>query len=270
MNSIGNVVQCYGMSKDPKTGNIIIVMDYKKRGSLRHYLDKNYYSMSSEEKLYILHKIAKGLHNIHKQGLVHRDFHSGNILKGIKFEALITDLGLSRLADQIQNDDVVNGVLPYVAPEVLRKEKYTKKSDIYSFGMICYEVITGYPPYYDRPHNGLLMFDILKGLRPELKIKVPKLFSDLIKKCLDEDPMKRPDAEEAYKTLFQWWEDLSVPNRDSKFYKQYEEADEHKEQVQPTDLQNPLASQLVYSINPEAVYTSRALEIPGKKKKKKI
>ncbi|CAI2174855.1 1656_t:CDS:2 [Funneliformis geosporum] len=209
-NAGGYVIQCYGMSKDSKTNNFIVVMEYKKNGSLRHYLDKNYYSIPWIEKLYILNNIAKGLSNIHEKGFVHRDFHSGNILKGDGFDALITDLGLSRPADQDQKDNTIHGVLPYVAPEVLMKNKYTEKSDIYSLGMICYEVIAGIPPFHDVPHQAHLAFDIIKGLRPKFKIKVPKLLLDLINQCWDKDPMKRPNARKIHEMIYEWWLDLDV------------------------------------------------------------
>ncbi|CAI2176750.1 8627_t:CDS:2 [Funneliformis geosporum] len=178
--------------------------------------------------------------NIHEKGFVHRDFHSGNILKGDGFDALITDLGLSRPADQDQKDNTIHGVLPYVAPEVLMKNKYTEKSDIYSLGMICYEVIAGIPPFHDVPHQAHLAFDIIKGLRPKFKIKVPKKIHEMI---------------------YEWWLDLDVPNFDSEFYKQYDEADTDKHDL--TDLQESTNNQLVYTTHVQAVYRSRVLDIPS-------
>jgi serine/threonine protein kinase len=55
------------------------------------------------------------------------------------------------------------GVVPYLAPEVLSKKPYTKESDIYSFGMIMWEFTTGMKPFHNRPHNHLLISDILNG-----------------------------------------------------------------------------------------------------------
>src|SRR5688500_2358391 len=97
-------------------------------------------------KLNLVRKICRGLESIHKKELVHRDFHPGNILLNNLFFGLlndyycyITDLGLCRSANEKDND-MVYGVLPYVAPEVLLGKPYTQASDIYSFGIVIYEI----------------------------------------------------------------------------------------------------------------------------------
>jgi serine/threonine protein kinase len=69
-------------------------------------------------------------------------------LKGIKkTSCLITDLGLCKPVNELSKEDKIFGVMPYVAPEVLRSQPYTQKADIYSFGIIAYEVLSGLPPY---------------------------------------------------------------------------------------------------------------------------
>src|SRR3989440_6882221 len=95
----------------------------------------------------------------------------------------------------------IYGVLPYVAPEVLRGKEYTQASDIYGFGIIAYEICTGMPPYYDMAHEELLAIRICQGLRPKFNYKIPQLIFDMIKQCWDADPLKRPKAEEL-KNLF--------------------------------------------------------------------
>src|ERR1051325_11903454 len=77
----------------------------------------------------------------------------------------------------------IYGVLPYVAPEVLRGKKYTQKSDIYGLGIIAYEICTGLPPYHDIAHDGLLAIKICQGLRPKSNYKVPQLILDIIQQC---------------------------------------------------------------------------------------
>ena len=63
-------------------------------------------------------------------------------------------------------------ILPYVAPEILRGQNYTKAADIYSFGIIMYEVFSGLPPYHDVSHDDRLAIKICKGLKPRFNIKV--------------------------------------------------------------------------------------------------
>jgi len=122
---------------------------------------------------------------------VHRDFHSGNIVvdkeidenKNEHLVFRITDLGLSRPANSQSEAGKIFGVMPYVAPEVLQGESYTQASDVYSFGIIMYEMITSLSPYYDRKHDTSLALDICRGLRPQFQIKIPPLLEDLIKQC---------------------------------------------------------------------------------------
>ena len=115
-----------------------MVLIYCKGGDLRKYLnhseDYNYIL-----KIKILSQIASGLLDIHNVGKVHKDFHSGNILLSLYEDAtFISDLGLCQLANKEKQSvkTGVYGVLPYMAPEVLRGYQYTKAADIYSFGIL--------------------------------------------------------------------------------------------------------------------------------------
>ncbi|RIA82838.1 kinase-like domain-containing protein [Glomus cerebriforme] len=149
-----DIVPCYGISQDPKTKDYLMVMKY----------------------------VEGGLSAIHEEGLVHCDFHAGNILND-HFESYITDLGMSKPAYSQPEEGKIYGVLPYVAPEVLCGKKYIPESDIYSFGIIMYEVISGLSPYYNIniPHDYYLAVKICQGLRPKFQIKIPQLLEDLIK-----------------------------------------------------------------------------------------
>jgi serine/threonine protein kinase len=172
-------------------------MQYAEKGNLRQRLNKDFNTMDCHNKLGILHNIACGLDNIHKEGLIHQDFHTGNILNMDDFWEIITDLGLSKpINEKSENcNKNVYGVLPYVAPEILRGKKYTQESDIYSFGIIMYEVFNGLPPYHDMAHEEFLAIKICQGLRPTFNIKIPQSIEDIAKQCVNADPSKRPTAE---------------------------------------------------------------------------
>ncbi|RIA78880.1 kinase-like domain-containing protein, partial [Glomus cerebriforme] len=123
----------------------MMVLQYAENGSLRNYLDTNYQQFDWKTTFGNLWKIALGLTIIHDKELIHRDLHIGNILYS-HYIVYITDMGLCKPADYntIENTTKrVYGVLPYIAPEILRGQNYTKASDIYSFGIIMYEVISG-------------------------------------------------------------------------------------------------------------------------------
>jgi serine/threonine protein kinase len=248
----------------------MMVLQYAEDGSLRNYLDTNKSYTSWKDKIDDFLNIAKGLNEIHKKGLIHRDLHLGNILKFGVARSRITDMGLCKPADYNNTKKSIFGVLPYVAPEILRGQHYTKSSDIYSFGIIMYEVISGLPPYHDLSHNENLAMKICFGLRPRFNIKVPQLIVNLIKRCLDANPLNRPTTFELWeilKQLTEWSDELddsddSDDNDDktefdqTELEKQIKEADEINNNL-PT---SPLTSSgLSYETHSEAIYTSRSL-----------
>ncbi|CAI2185523.1 18767_t:CDS:2, partial [Funneliformis geosporum] len=105
-----------------------------------------------------------------------------------------SNLGLSKSATEADVNETY-GIIPYMAPEVLQGQKYTTESDIYGFGMIMWEYMTGRRPFWDRAHDTELIIDICDGLRPPTgDIVAPKGYIDLMKECWDPDQSKRPTA----------------------------------------------------------------------------
>jgi len=187
---VSNMVPCYGISQDPE-GNYMLVMKYMKEGNLREYLKKNYRELKfyveygRNNKLNFLRQIIQGLKDIHRKKLVHRDFHSGNIIISDRSFCHITDLGLSKPVNEAQTKNTIYGLMPYMAPEVLKGEKYAPAADIYSLGMVMYELFTGLSPYTEQAHDVNLALNILQGERPQFpkQVKYPQILVDLIKNC---------------------------------------------------------------------------------------
>jgi serine/threonine protein kinase len=252
------VTRCFGITKDPISNNFMMVIEYAENGSLRQHLNNSFNSMKWNEKLKILRDIAEGLDKIHKPGLIHRDFHCGNILNYNNF-TFITDLGLCRPANvkPSQNEcKELYGVLPYIAPEVLRGKEYTQESDIYGFGIIAYEVCTGLPSYHDIAHDKFLGISICQGLRPKSNYKIPQLILDIIKQCWDADPSKRLKANELYELLNKLYNESD--DDETEITKQAKDAEEINKKLASTSLSYTGAT-LSYTTNPQAVYTSRLL-----------
>ena len=125
----------------------------------------------------------------HKCNLVHGDFHSGNLLLSDHDYCNISDFGLSKPADQPTKSKEIYGVLPYIAPEVLRGKPYTKAADIYSFGIIMWEMTSGIPAFNNIPHDFDLSLRICEGLRPEIIEGTEVEYAELMKRCWDCDIM---------------------------------------------------------------------------------
>ncbi|CAI2194004.1 14897_t:CDS:2, partial [Funneliformis geosporum] len=99
---------------------------------------------------------------IHKQEIIHRDFHSGNILIENESDIVISDLGISKLSTDLSDDENnYYGIMPYIAPEIFQEKKYTKASDIYSFSIIMWELMNGKRPFEDQAYDTDLMIRII-------------------------------------------------------------------------------------------------------------
>ncbi|RGB29784.1 kinase-like domain-containing protein [Rhizophagus diaphanus] len=91
-----------------------------------------------------------------------------------------------------------------MAPEVLRAKPFTQASDIYSFSMIMWEFTSGVPPFDGRPDDFQLSLSICEGERPEIIENTPQCYVNLMKKCWNEDPLKRPSSKEVLKIIEKW------------------------------------------------------------------
>ncbi|RGB29471.1 kinase-like domain-containing protein [Rhizophagus diaphanus] len=143
-----------------------------------------------------------------RRNFIHRDFHSGNILleKSGQIEQtqqrwIIGDLGLSQSANNILLNNEIYGVIPYVAPEIFKGAGFSKESDIYSMGMIMWELTTGCKPFSRIRHDANLVYEIIDGKRPEITRDTPECFANLMKSCWDSKPVERLSALEVAKAL---------------------------------------------------------------------
>jgi serine/threonine protein kinase len=223
-----------------------------------------------------------GLSGIHKIHIVHHDFHTGNILLDhhdatVQPTILISDLGLS---GEIGNVDETKlyGVIPYMAPEVLRGNSFTQASDIYSFGMIMYFIATGRQPFAGCEHDQNLIIDICKGDRPNInKPEAPQCYIDLMMRCLDSNPNNRPNTSELYEILYLFIKTkmallYNYNEADMRQYlierdisKQFEEAEAYREKTLKNNESNVKDMKSSKSTNPQTTqannnYTSRLIE----------
>src|SRR5579871_3328515 len=150
--------------------------------------------LPEDKALEIARKLCAGLAAAHEQGILHRDLKPSNVMLDARGQILLTDFGLAGLADQIGGAEVRNGTPAYMAPEQLEGKEVTIRSDIYSLGLVLYEIFTGKRPYES---------DTLAGLERARKSGAPPTPSTLVKdldpriervilRCLESDPARRP------------------------------------------------------------------------------
>eukprot|EP00942_MAST-04A_sp_MAST-4A-sp1_P011398 g11398.t1 len=202
---------------------LILVMAYAPNGDLRDKLNHSSHSTFNWKfRCRILNDIAVGMAYLHDKSVEHRDLKSSNILLDHNGRALLTDFGLSQDANLTTHTQSIMGwqatqdggagTLPFMSPEFLDGEPYTFKCDVYSFGIIIYEVIT-----FKEPWIGLNALQVMravdKGKRPSLldekgqsilpdNIKFCGIL-DLMKNCWQQDPNDRPAANDAKDTITQ-------------------------------------------------------------------
>ena len=153
-----------------------------------------------------LRGIAKGLERIHADGKVHKNLHGGNLLiedERVSTDARIADVGLYGPCNRQENDQIY-GVLPFVAPEVIRHKNYSTASDIYSFGIIMNTLATGEKPWFNRAHDINLAKDICDGEKLKIPDDSPPFYTELMQRCWDNDPNKRPTASYLNEKLGEW------------------------------------------------------------------
>ncbi|RHZ83680.1 hypothetical protein Glove_88g25 [Diversispora epigaea] len=258
-------IKFHGITQDPETHSYMMVLNYAKDGNLREYLKINFNNINWKQKLFNLYNLSVNLVNIHKLDIVHQDFHPGNILSSnFKNYIRISDFGLSKLIGANPNNPEkknIFGVLPYIAPEVLSgDEEYTKAADVYSYGIIAYEMVTGFLPYPDIPHDKNLAMKICNGLRPKIPFHTPKLITRIIMRCWDARVTHRPTFKELDDELWKYYKDyddyLEGKNKDSEIVIQIKKAEEFSVNQEST---NTTTTPLNYQTHPQAIYTSRLL-----------
>ncbi|RHZ58767.1 hypothetical protein Glove_368g4 [Diversispora epigaea] len=222
------VIKCYGATQDPKTKNFAFILDYAPNGDLNHFLRKNFKKVTWKKRIDLFRDFIIGIKLLHDKKIVHCDLHSGNILI-IKndFKAVISDLGFSqRVTSNSGNSKKAQmyGVISYMAPELFRGQPYSFASDIYSLGMIMWQLTSGHRPFNDREHGPILILDILDGKRPKTTKDTPECWENLMKKCWHPNPSQRPTIDEIYQLFldFEYYCDHSKGNIEKNYPDKYD------------------------------------------------
>ena len=184
-----NVINTFDVIYDKNGGNIYIITEYCSKGDLSQFLKGR--AMKEKYALYFMKQIRNGLKYLIDNRIFHRDLKPHNILINEKGELKIADFGFARHFESDNMIETLCGTPLYMAPEIMKKQRYTTKSDLWSVGVILYQMLFGKRPY--DAHN---ILDLLQNIEKN-EVQIPNSFEisvevrDLLKKLLCKDPKDR-------------------------------------------------------------------------------
>ncbi|TKY73057.1 Serine/threonine-protein kinase CTR1 [Spatholobus suberectus] len=197
-----NVVAFYGVVLDGPGGSVATVTEYMVNGSLRNALQKNGRNLDKRKRLLIAMDVAFGMEYLHGKNIVHFDLKSDNLLVNLRDPhrpiCKVGDLGLSKVKCQTLISGGVRGTLPWMAPELLNGSSslVSEKVDVFSFGIVMWELLTGEEPYADLHYGAIIGGIVNNTLRPPVPESCDPEWRLLMERCWSSEPSERPSFTE--------------------------------------------------------------------------
>ena len=185
-----NIVNIYDVGSDNKMH--YIVMEYVEGITLKTYIEKKE-KLSYKEAISIAIQTANGIRVAHNKQIVHRDIKPQNIMISTEGKVKVTDFGIARAASSNTINSEAMGSVHYASPEQARNGFIDTKSDIYSLGIVMYEMVTGRVPF----HGDTVVSVALQHLQEEIVLPsvftpdIPISFEKIILKCVQKSPDRR-------------------------------------------------------------------------------
>ncbi|KAL7156361.1 hypothetical protein ABFS83_02G004200 [Erythranthe nasuta] len=196
-----NVVQFIGACTKPP--NLCIVTEYMSGGSVYDYLHKQKGTFKLPNLLKVAIDISKGMNYLHQNNIIHRDLKAANLLMDENEVVKVADFGVARVKTQTGVMTAETGTYRWMAPEVIEHKPYDHKADVFSFGVVLWELLTGKIPYeYLTPLQAAVGV-VQKGLRPTIPKLTHQKLTELLERCWQQDPALRPDFCEVTELLKQ-------------------------------------------------------------------
>ena len=233
-------------------GQPFIVMEYVKGKTLKDFL-REHGKITAEEAVHIMIQICQGVDQAHHQGIIHRDLKSQNIMIDEALNVKIADFGIalsSNEADMTQTNTIM-GSVHYLAPELARGNLATPVSDIYSLGILLYELLTGIVPFKGEGAVNIALQHMESPIPSVLEVdeSIPENFDYIIKKATAKKPMLR------YPDVLEMIEDLRVVHIQGSVSHFIEE------DIEKTQVIEPMA-------HPESSITEKEERMPRKTEKR--
>lgn len=177
---------------------LYIVMAYMRGLTLAERIDNAPKGLPDEETIRLIDLICAGLDYAHSKGIVHRDLKPNNILMDENNHPYIADFGLAKLSEgklELTNT-MMTGTAAYMAPEIAQSGKSTKRADIYSLGIILFEMLTGRLPFQGETPYKMLSAHINKPVPNirEFRRDLPQAVQAVLEKALAKNPVNRFDT----------------------------------------------------------------------------
>lgn len=196
-----NVVQFIGACTRPP--NLCIVTEFMTRGSIYTFLHKQRGAFKLPTLLKVAIDVSKGMSYLHQNNIIHRDLKTANLLMDEHGVVKVGDFGVARVQAQTGVMTAETGTYRWMAPEVIEHKPYDHKADVFSFGIVLWELLTGEIPYaYLTPLQAAIGV-VQQGLRPTIPKNTHPKLAELLEKCWQQDPTERPDFSEILDILKQ-------------------------------------------------------------------
>tara|TARA_B100001750_G_scaffold147040_2_gene117517 strand:+ start:78 stop:1358 length:1281 start_codon:yes stop_codon:yes gene_type:complete len=198
-----NVVRIYAYGEHGAVP--YFVMELVRGSDLSYWLDRyDTEPPSIDEALGILDQICRGLAAVHEAGIIHGDVKPANVLLGPAFQVAVTDFGLFRAMGGEQEEGMVVGTPAYIAPEIVRGTvlRAEPRSDLYSLGVLAYQMLTGHLPVLIRTHSDMFRAHREEGVitpASQLRSDLPPTFDAPLAMAMQRDPERRPASIEEFR-----------------------------------------------------------------------
>ena len=209
-----NIVTVFdaGISDD----NAYIAMELLSGLDLRQLRAEGWRPTSTQAAL-IVRRVADALAYAHGKGVIHRDVKPANIFMVGRTQPRVLDFGIARMAhlhDTPNDDEVAGGSPYYMAPEQVRQRPVDKRADVFSLGVVLYELLTDEKPFRGKTLSEInqAVIQHVPPMAHKLKNTVPVVLSEIAAKAMEKDPEKRHrSARSLSRELRQWLEENSAP-----------------------------------------------------------